>query len=134
MKNIIPVTIGISPTLNIRGVIADGKIAKGTLIEACPILKVSKKDAERNEITVLDNYFYEWDDAYDCLSLGYTGLANHSFNANAVFERNFKNDTMEYWAVKDIAEGEEITVNYNGDPNDTTPLDPGHTDFDNRHK
>ncbi len=30
---------------------------------------------------------------------------------------------MEYRAVKEIRAGEEITVNYNGEPDDTTPID-----------
>ena len=29
---------------------------------------------------------------------------------------------MDFYAIRDIAPDEEITVNYNGDPNDTTPL------------
>jgi uncharacterized protein len=131
--NSIPLKIGVSPTLKIRGVIATACIAKGTLIEECPIIKISKHDAEILEETVLDNYLYEWDEDFDCLSLGYAGLVNHSFEPNAVFERNLKDDMMEYRAIRDIQPGEEVTVNYNGDPLDCSPLDPGHTDFDNRH-
>lgn len=29
---------------------------------------------------------------------------------------------LEFWALRDIREGEEITINYNGNPEDQTSL------------
>lgn len=128
------VCVGISKTLGIRGVLATNDITNGSLIESCPIIKITKNEVRHMEQTILDNYLYEWNESYDCLVLGYCGLANHADKPNAKYVHNHENDTMDYIAVTDIKKGEEVTVHYNGDPYDTTPLDPGHINADKRHK
>ena len=55
--------------------------------------------------------------------LGYGSIINHSFKPNADWKQNFKSNTMVYRAIKNIEKGEEITVNYNGEPDDQTPID-----------
>ena len=37
--------------------------------------------------------------------------------------RTSRTETLKYIAVRDIAEGEEVTINYNGDPKDQTPVE-----------
>jgi SET domain-containing protein len=43
-------------------------------------------------------------------------LFNHSYTPNAKYVKNYEKNTLEYCAIKDIKPGEEITTNYNGNP------------------
>ena len=80
--------------------------------------------------TILTNYDYDWDDTNGAFVLGYCILTNHSYTSNAIFKRNYKEKKMEYYAVKDIKKDEEVFINYNGEPDDATPLEHAfHTDF-----
>ena len=56
------------------------------------------------------------------LALGYGSLYNHSYTPNARYFTNIENQSIDFYARKDIREGEEIMVNYNGDPEDQSPL------------
>ena len=55
--------------------------------------------------------------------LGNGSIYNHSFNPNADWKQNFKEENMIYRALENIKKGDEITVNYNGEPDDPTPID-----------
>ncbi len=55
------------------------------------------------------------------LALGYGSLYNHSFHPNARYDDRGQ-QTKVFTSLRDIESGEEITVNYNGDPNDTTAV------------
>jgi hypothetical protein len=120
----IPVYVSKSDTLQgIRCICAAQNIKKGELIESCPVILIPTNEFEFYNKTVLTNYDYDWDDENGAFVLGYCVLTNHSFTANARYECNFKTKRMEYYAVKDIKKDEEIFINYNGDPNDETPLE-----------
>jgi SET domain-containing protein len=51
------------------------------------------------------------------LALGYGSLYNHSYHPNARYD-DAAGPTKVFTALRDIAAGEEITVNYNGEPDD----------------
>ena len=51
------------------------------------------------------------------ISLGYGSIYNHSYEPNAKYEKDFLNNMLIFRAIKIINKGEEIVVNYNGDPN-----------------
>ncbi|MFZ2026124.1 MAG: SET domain-containing protein-lysine N-methyltransferase [Microgenomates group bacterium] len=127
----IPVYISTSKELNgIRCVKAARDIKAGELIEECPVILLSYAELEHTDKTIITNYNYDWDDKNDALVLGYCGLTNHSFTANARYESDFKKKCMLYFAVKDIKKDEEVFINYNGKPEDTTPLEYSyHTNY-----
>ena len=99
------------------GVFATKNIMEGEIIEECPILLIPIKEEKLLDQTHLYNYYYEWDKNYNVILLGFGSIYNHSYNANSEFNEDYKNETMILTAIKDIKEGEEITVNYNGDFN-----------------
>lgn len=108
-----------------RGVFAKERIAEGECIEACPIVALpDPKDRDRLRKTGLVNYYFLWgsDRNRAAICLGWGSVYNHSFSPNARYEKKMSEGRMDFYALRDIAEGEEITVNYNGDPADTTPL------------
>ena len=56
------------------------------------------------------------------LALGYLTFANHSYQPNARYEKRYATCSIALIALRPIKAGEEITVNYNGDPEDHSPL------------
>lgn len=126
----LPILVGKSPTLKgIRGILAAKSIKKGEVIESCPIVLIPKREWSTINETVIGNYKYAWDKSHDCAVLGYCGLTNHSYEPNAKYRRDFKNLQMEYVALRDIIKGEEIFINYNGDPKSKKSLRAAYTDY-----
>jgi len=129
-KNIsVPLTIEIQKTKNKgRGIFAKKDFVVGETIEECPVIPFSAEEcAEMDQVAVgkkLDNYFYAWKTEDDgALLLGYGWLYNHSYKPNAEYVRDFERQIMIYRAIKSITSGEEITVNYNGEPGNKDPFD-----------
>ena len=113
----------------IRCVKADARITKGELIESCPIILIPKTDWDNVKKTVLNNYQFTWDDDHDCIVLGYGSIINHSYEPNAMYTRNYGEELMEFYTLRDIPAGQEITVNYNGDPRSKEPVDESYLDY-----
>lgn len=107
-----------------RGVFALKDFKVGEVIEKCPTINVTPKERKLCEKTILTYYIYPWRSVRSgSVVLGYGSIYNHSFDPNADWKQNFKEETMVYRALKPIKKGEEITVNYNGEPDDTTLID-----------
>ena len=97
---------------------ATEKIKAGEIIEICPIIFLSDKDANYIKDTSDFLKFYYLEQApinKSCLMLGYGSLYNHSENPNADVDYNIKtlNRYLIFEAIKDIQTGEEIVYNYN---------------------
>ncbi len=125
----LPFTIGTSPDLNIRGIIASEPIKKNQIIERCPIIMVSKKEEPALKQTVLWKYYYEWNRNFHCICLGYGSLINHSYTPNARYAFNTKTRELIFKALRPIHPGEEITVNYNYVPDSKDPVNPELIDY-----
>ncbi|HJY98485.1 MAG TPA: SET domain-containing protein [Patescibacteria group bacterium] len=107
-----------------RGVFALKNFKRGEIIENCPVLIFTPKERKHLEKTQLNYYIYPWRSTRGAsLTLGYGSIYNHSFKPNADWKQNFKTRSMVFRAVAPIKKGEEITVNYNGEPDDNTPID-----------
>lgn len=107
-----------------RGVVAVRGFAKGESIEVAPVIPVDAAHVVALSTTVLEHYVYDWFPGATGLAvaLGCGSLYNHSYQPNACYKKDFAKNTIEYIALTDIAAGAEILVNYNGDPEDRTPL------------
>jgi hypothetical protein len=96
-------------------------IAKDELIERVPVLLIPKSQIfgdspEAKRSTRISWYVFDWlqtKRGYVALSLGYGSIYNHSFEPNAAYTMDMP-DIMMFHALRDIAAGEEITVDYNG--------------------
>lgn len=100
-----------------RGVFARRDIKKNEVIETVPVLLIPAKavvDGLKNKW--LGDYYYWWDDDTLAVSLGYGSLYNHSYTPNARYRHGTR--SLEYSAIRNIAKGEEILINYNWDPAD----------------
>ncbi|HEX9007833.1 MAG TPA: SET domain-containing protein [Patescibacteria group bacterium] len=107
-----------------RGVFALKNFKEGEIVESCPVITLTPKERKYCEKTILNFYIYPWKSLKSAaVVLGYGSIYNHSFTPNADWVQNFKTNSMVYTAIAPIKKGEEITVNYNGEPDDTTPID-----------
>ena len=107
-----------------RGVFATRDLNKDTLLEVSPVIIFPKEEYKYLRKTNLINYVFWWGKNYDdcALALGVGSLFNHSSTPNAIFKRKIKKETIKFYAYTDIKAGEEIRINYNGEPDDQTPL------------
>lgn len=104
------------------GVFARQAIPQHTVIERVPLLLFPTKFLwHPDQTSPLANYVYAWDDETVGLALGFGSLYNHSYAPNARYEdwgKNYK----QFIAIDDIAAGVEITINYNGSSEDSSPV------------
>jgi len=107
-----------------RGVFTTQAIPKGKVIEISPVVVLSAKDRKHIEKTELFNYIFEWGKSHRkaAVALGYVSVYNHSYNSNCVYEMDFDEKTITIKTVRAIAKGEELSINYNADPTDTTEV------------
>ncbi|WP_437186005.1 SET domain-containing protein [Planctomicrobium sp. SH668] len=97
-----------------RGVFAKKDIPEGTPFERVPLIIVTWDKIVESE---LGYYAYCWSETKAALAMGYGSLYNHSFKPNAYYE-DIGRQTKVFTAYRDIKAGEEVTINYNGDPED----------------
>lgn len=95
-----------------RGVMATKLIPKGTVFEKAPVLLV-KWDTINTSI--LADYAYVWKGDTAAIALGCGSLYNHSYKPNARYD-DIGKATKHFTALRDIEPGEEVTINYNGEP------------------
>lgn len=105
-----------------RGVVAAMPLSRGDVLERAHVIVVPVEQTARLDHTVLEHYVYDWPGGRLAVALGNGSLFNHSFRPNARYRRDLEAHQLVFEALVDIAPGEEITVNYNGDPADRTPL------------
>jgi uncharacterized protein len=107
-----------------RGVFATGPFAEGELIESCPVLVIPVQQRSSLDSTVLYDYYFPWgaDSDEAALCLGFGSLYNHSFRPNARYLKDANHHKIHFVAIRAISTGEEVTVNYNGDPESLEPL------------
>jgi len=102
--------------------VAATPFAAGALIERVAVIPVSAAQAAHLDHTVLEHYVFDWEAGGVAVALGCGSLYNHSYAPNAVYRKLFAERAIEYVALADIAAGDEIVINYNGDPLDRAPL------------
>ena len=103
-----------------RGVFSSQAIPKGSIIEICSVIEIPGDEMEHLKKTVLYNYYFDWNEEEEsgAIALGYGSLYNHAYQPNTEYILDYETKTIEFHAIKDIEAGEEITINYNGDPED----------------
>lgn len=107
-----------------RGVFTKKEIPANTVIEVAPVIVMSKDDRKLIDQTLLHDYIFEWGEKSDrcCMALGLASMYNHSYSSNCEYYMDFDSDIILIKTVRDVAKGEELTINYNGDYNDETKV------------
>jgi len=103
-----------------RGVFALRDFSEGEIVEVCPTVVLDDEDAEG----VVRHYvFSSRQPGKLLLVLGYGMLYNHSAEPN-LFHRSAGRLLIEFVALRDIAEGEELTHDYGPEYWDDRPIRP----------
>jgi uncharacterized protein len=107
-----------------RGMITTKQIKPNTIIESSPVIVMTKEEQKLIDKTRLHDYIFLWqeDESQCAMAQGYISVYNHSYDSNCDYIMDFQNDIISIITVKNIAAGEELTINYNGEVNDTTPV------------
>lgn len=100
-----------------RGVVAVAEIAAGEIVERSPVLPLALADSE---CAGLKDYALAWGEdvpgfelGKECaIGLGYLSLYNHASESNVTFERHYADNEITVRAKRDIAAGEELTIDY----------------------
>ncbi len=101
-----------------RGVFATKSFEFNDVIEECPVILIPQLP----NANPTRDYSFGWNKKYVAISLGYGSLYNHSYEPNAYVMQDKKRKVMIVYALGDIAEGEQILINYNGDPENKAPM------------
>ena len=107
-----------------RGVFATRRFPRGTVVERSPVIALTEREWGRIEKTRLGNYAYDWGPTNRgcAMVLGLGSLYNHSFEPNLENRWNVRQLAMDWVALRPIASGEELTVNYNDENDSRDPL------------
>lgn len=107
-----------------RGVFATASIVAGEVFERAPVIVSPAAEWPALEKTVLYHYTFSWgaDLEHAAIGLGYASLYNHSFAPNARYLLRLDDHLIHFVALREISAGEEITINYNGEPADRDPV------------
>ena len=98
-----------------RGVFASESIGAGEVVEICPVLIVPAVDLDALEATSLRDHWYGWgDDGDAAVAMGHGSFYNHADDASVTYEVHDELDALVMRARRDIAEGEELTIDYTG--------------------
>jgi uncharacterized protein len=100
--------IEVKPARHGRGVFATRGFEAGELVERCPTLEMPRSDVTG----LLNDYiFSSVNDGHVVVVLGYGMLYNHSADANL---EHLQEDpsAIEFYALRDIEPGEELTIDY----------------------
>ena len=92
------------------GVFATAPIAAHELLEEAPYFLIAKKELSKTPST--ETYSYYLDPETSLVGLGLAGLYNHSYQPNCCHEIDPVTELMRHYALRAIAPGEELTLNY----------------------
>lgn len=103
-----------------RGIFTTKKIEANVTVEDSPVIVMSYADRQLLDKTLLHDYIFEWGVDKDkcCMALGLLPLYNHNYESNCEYFMNFDEDIITVKTIRVIEEGEELTINYNGNWND----------------
>jgi SET domain-containing protein len=89
-------------------------IKENEVIEKCPVIDIPKYDVASLSQSILLTYFYFFGRNKErmLITLGFGSIYNHAHIPNARYKENKNEKTIDFIAIQDITENEEITVNY----------------------
>jgi len=108
-----------------RGVYCLSDLKADEVIEIAPVIVMSEEERKMLDKTLLHDYIFEWTPEgakMCCMALGYVPVYNHSYASNCEYVMNYEEQTISILTMRDIPAGEELTINYNGDWDDKTPV------------
>ncbi|MBD8900437.1 SET domain-containing protein-lysine N-methyltransferase [Rhodanobacter sp. DHG33] len=99
-----------------RGIFATRAILAGEIVEICPVVLVHADWEEMPK--QVQRIVFDWGrltkgPCASCIALGWGSIYNHGNPANIRYSAEKDSLSMVFTAARDIALGEELTINYN---------------------
>jgi SET domain-containing protein len=113
------------------GAFATQDIPACTILDEAQVLVMKQKDWIQIQDTVLYNYSFEWNDPDEsddddwevaAFAMSPCEFINHSYTPNSKYIIDKEKRVITFSTIRDIASGEELTVNYNGTVDDCKPV------------
>lgn len=97
------------------GVFATANIPTGSILHEAPVLVLER--GWETVPTVLNHYLFAWPKDGDGRAIGFgiASLLNHSSQPNATWETDPLREVLIFFALRAIAQGEEVLVDYGAD-------------------
>src|SRR5687767_7607353 len=97
-----------------RGVYTTLPIRRGDVVEVSPVVVIPARQWPRLRGTLVERYVFAWGprDRLNAIPLGLGGVFNHSDDPNLDWEPNERDESITFRARRDIAAGEQLTINY----------------------
>jgi hypothetical protein len=116
-----------TPPGRIRGVYTTRPIDAEEVVEVAPTLLIDEAACLLIDRTPLGDYYFVWPKGGQggqggAVAFGYASLYNHSYRPNLDYHRDYAAGTLVFTALRVIAAGEQLTINYNGSPGDSSPV------------
>lgn len=108
-----------------RGVFTEQAIEADIVIETAPVIVMDDKAKALLDQTLLHDYIFDWQpdgNPYCCVALGWASIYNHASPSNCEYEMDYDAQTISIKTVRNIVAGEELTINYNGDWDNASPV------------
>lgn len=120
------IEVRLSPSRG-RGIFAKRPFAAGEEIEVSPVFPIGAAESEAIRPLSFSHNLFDWVPLSDgtwslAVVTGLGMLFNHSYTPNADYDRDEERMALVFTAIKPISIGEEIFINYNGDPDAKDPL------------
>jgi hypothetical protein len=103
-----------------RGVFAARRFRAGDVVEVCPVVLVPGSCL--SALPSIQQLTFDWGRGKAAVALGFGSLYNHSFEPNARYDMFPESQTIVVSAIRSVQKGQELFVNYNGEPDDASPL------------
>ena len=68
------------------------------------------------------NYIFDWEHNAACMAMGNIPIYNHACPSNCEYFQDYENNTIYIKTVRTIKAMEELTINYQGDFDNKTPV------------
>jgi uncharacterized protein len=107
-----------------RGVFSQKAFARGEIIERSPLVLINEADSQLLAASILYDYYFTIADKKTPIAfcLGFGSIYNHASPSNASYSIDLSSALIIIRAHRFISAGEEITINYNGHPEDGSPV------------
>jgi hypothetical protein len=108
-----------------RAIATTSDLNVGIIVEEAPVIPMSAEDRKLLDQTLLHDYIFEWNPEETsgcCMALGWIPLFNHSYRSNCEYVMDYDAQIMRIETIRPVTAHEELTINYNGDWDDQTPV------------
>lgn len=93
------------------GIFASEFISKDTIIEVSKLLLLTKPSLPK-QVSLLKNYFFNYDSKTSAIALGYGSIYNHTDDGMQTVDYTVKKNVMVYKTIKDVKKYQQLTINY----------------------